>query len=104
MILTLQKLLQKSKEVSVPHDAHALALDLIESMLRHYAVVVIAAYWHAGALDTKVNRILSEQLLRPSMWSWKNFLQMLAHADPHQWGQLRLVGLKNIRSVLQTKY
>lgn len=81
MILTLQKLLQKSKQVSDPRDAHALALDLVESMLRHYAVVAIAAYRHAGARDAKVNRILSEQLPRPSMGSWKNFLQVLAATD-----------------------
>jgi TolB-like protein len=83
MILTLQKLLQKAKQVSDPRDAHALALDLVESMLRHYAVVAIAAYRHAGAKDSKLNRMLSEQLPRPSMGSWKNFLQVLAHADPH---------------------
>jgi adenylate cyclase len=83
MIFTLQKLLQKSKEVTASHDAHALALDLVESMLRHYAVVAIAAYRHSGARDPKINRILFEQLPRPSMGSWKNFLQMLAHADPH---------------------
>jgi hypothetical protein len=81
MILTLQKLLQKSKQVSDPRDAHALALDLVESMLRHYAVVAIAAYRHGGAKDPKVNRILSEQLPRPSMGSWKNFLHVLAAAD-----------------------
>jgi adenylate cyclase len=83
MLLTLQKLLQKAKQISDPRDAHALALDLVESMLRHYAVVAIAAYRHSGARDPKINRILSEQLPRPSMGSWKNFLQMLAHADPH---------------------
>jgi hypothetical protein len=65
MILTLQKLLQKAKQVSDPRDTHALALDLVESMLRHYAVVAIAAYRHAGAKDPKVNRIFSEQLPRP---------------------------------------
>jgi TolB-like protein/tetratricopeptide (TPR) repeat protein len=81
MILTLQKLLQKSKQVTDPRDTHALALDLVESMLRHYAVVAIAAYRHAGAKDPKVNRILSEQLPRPSMGSWKNFLQVLAAAE-----------------------
>ncbi|MDP2983961.1 MAG: hypothetical protein Q8O92_11620 [Candidatus Latescibacter sp.] len=81
MIITLQKLLQKSKHVTEPRDAHALALDLVESMLRHYAVVAIAAYRHAGARDQKVNRILSEQLPRPSMGSWKNFLQMLTASD-----------------------
>jgi TolB-like protein len=81
MIVTLQKLLQKAMQVSDPRDLHALALDLIESMLRHYAVVSIAAYRHAGARDPKVNRILSEQLPRPSMGSWKNFLQLLVHAD-----------------------
>lgn len=41
MIITLQKLLLKSKQISDPRDAHALALDLVESMLRHYAVVAI---------------------------------------------------------------
>jgi hypothetical protein len=81
MILTLHKLIQKSKQVTDPRDAHALALDLVESMLRHYAVVAIAAYRHAGAKDQKINRILSEQLPRPSMGSWKNFLQMLAAAN-----------------------
>jgi adenylate cyclase len=81
MLLTLQKLLQKAKQISDPRDAHALALDLIESMLRHNAVVAIAAYRHAGARDPKINRILAEQLPRPTMGSWKNFLQMLAHAD-----------------------
>jgi adenylate cyclase len=84
MILTLQKLLQKSKQVTDPRDVHALALDLVESMLRHYAVVAIAAYRHAGARDSKINRILSEQLPRPSMGSWKNFLQMLAAVDKEQ--------------------
>jgi hypothetical protein len=81
MILTLQKLLHKAKQVTDPRDAHSLALDLVESMLRHYAVVAIAAYRHAGARDLKINRILSEQLPRPSMGSWKNFLQILAAAD-----------------------
>jgi hypothetical protein len=44
MILTLQKLLLKFKEVTDPRDAHALDLDLVESMLRYYVLVAIAAY------------------------------------------------------------
>jgi len=35
-IITLQKFLQKAKQVSDPRNAHALALDIVESMLRHY--------------------------------------------------------------------
>ena len=82
MIVTLEKLVTKAREGSLDElRMHALALDLVESMLRHYAVVAIAAYRHAGAHDPKVNRILSEQLPRPSMGSWKNFLQVLAATD-----------------------
>jgi hypothetical protein len=81
MIVTLQKLLQKSKDVSDSRDAQALALDLVESMLRHYSVVAIAAYRHAGARNPKVNCILFEQLPLLSMGSWKNFLQVLSSAD-----------------------
>jgi len=64
MILTLQKLLQKAKPVYAPHDAHALALDLVESMLRHYAVVAITVYHHSGARNLKVNRILEHGAIK----------------------------------------
>ena len=81
MILTLKKLITKAKSTTDPREAHALALDLVESMLRHYAVVAIAAYRHAGACNQTINQTIVKQLERPSMGSWKNFLQMLAHTD-----------------------
>jgi hypothetical protein len=53
MILTLHKLLQKARQVSDPRDAHALALDLVESMLRHYAVVAIRRTFLFSLADGK---------------------------------------------------
>jgi len=59
MILTLQKLLQKSKRVTDSREAHALALDLVESMLRHYAVVAVASYRHGGERAARVTESLA---------------------------------------------
>jgi len=59
MILTLQKLLQKSRQITDPRDAHALALDLVESMLRNYGVVAGAVYCHGGEKAERVTESLA---------------------------------------------
>ncbi|MFC1895359.1 serine/threonine-protein kinase [Thermodesulfobacteriota bacterium] len=83
MISSLKNLVQIAKNIpdDQVQDIHAIAMDLINSMVRHFAVVAIAAYRHAGARDETVNEMIARKLPWPSDGSWKNILQKLAKAD-----------------------
>lgn len=83
MIKSLEDLVNKAKKIPLEEafNAHSVAMDLIDSMLRHLAVVAISSYLHAGAKNQKINKIVAQQLPWPTMGSWKNFLQSLASSD-----------------------
>ncbi len=77
MHATIRKLLAILKMETDVSRQHDLAFDIADLMMRYLAVMAIAAYRSKGAQDTKVNRILQNELPMPSMGSWKNFIGLL---------------------------
>lgn len=78
MVRSLKKLVNIAKDISDTRKSHDVSMDLTESLLRHVAVVSIAAYRHSGAKDKTLNRAIPEQLPRVSMGSWVNFIGQLS--------------------------
>ncbi len=84
MIVTLKTLIRRVdsfKDAAEEEKAHKAAMDLAEALLRHLAVVAVAAYRHAGHRDPRCNQAIAKNLPWPSMGSWKNILDVLANSD-----------------------
>lgn len=71
--------LEKSRESTAKTEA--LYMDLMESVVRHLAVVAIAAYRNNGCRNDKINREISKQLPLPTFGSWKNIIQLLTGSN-----------------------
>ena len=82
MIKTLKVLSNNLKRERNQERLHNTAMDLAESLLRHLAVLAICAYKAEGKRNRVCDQILARELPWPSMGSWKNFLDVLAGAQP----------------------
>ncbi len=81
MIRTLKTMVTRARRAEGPHECHDTMVDLVESMLRHLAVVAITAYRHSAVRVGRYDAAIAKQLPWPSMGSWKNFLQMFGRAE-----------------------
>ena len=77
MLRTLTPLLDRLQQASSDDGRHNAVMDLVESLLRHVAVVAIAVYQQSGTRDRGVDRLLSTRLHWPSMGSWAGFVRAI---------------------------
>lgn len=76
---SIDRLIKVTKEKNnSPEKIESSYMDLMESLVRHLAVISVAAYKNHGSKDKRINNEIIRQLPLPSFGSWKNILIMLA--------------------------
>ena len=82
MLRTLSPLLDQLERADSDEQRHNAAMDLVESLLRHLAVVAIAVYRHSESRNRGVDRLLATRLHWPSMGCWATFVRAISRLDP----------------------